>query len=220
MENKETVTNPGLWNEKAVAATVKATKMLWGKHNETIQAWLFESGFSLETLRDALLGWQVRNTRRPADTWGTHGIEKILLPEGLTIPVIREKELKRIVIFRMGHGHDGDYHTVEGSAPAPLILTGATPRTVLVARELDALLLHQELKKEWTVVATGNLPTAALDDTLKQAEELRLIAMDNDAKSLAPWQPQASQTHTLKTKSLITLARSGNLAQCLASLFE
>jgi len=219
METPEkTVTNPGLWNEKAVAATIKASKMLWGKHNEAIQAWLFESGFSLETLREALLGWQVRNTRRPADTWGTEGVDKILLPEGLTIPVIREKELKRVVIFRMGHGHDGEYHTVEGSAPVPLVLTGSTPHTALVRRELDALLLHQELKKEWSVVATGDLPASALEGPLKGADSLRPIAMDNDAEALAPW--LTSSARPLAGTSLVDLARQGTLAEGLASVFN
>ncbi|SCY33487.1 hypothetical protein [Desulfoluna spongiiphila] len=219
METPEkTVTNPGLWNEKAVAATIKATKMLWGKHNETIQAWLYESGFSLETLREALLGWQVRNTRRPADSWGTEGVDKILLPEGITIPVIRDKELKRVVIFRMGHGHDGEYHTVEGSAPVPLVLTGSTPRTAIVRRELDALLLHQELKKEWTVVATGDLPPAALEDALNGADSLCPVALNNDTQALAPW--ITPSTCPLAGTSLVDLARQGALAQGLASVFK
>lgn len=220
MENTEKTINPELWKDKAVAAAVKAEKMLWGKHNESIQAWMYEAGFSLATMRDAFLGWQVRNTLRPAESWGVEGIDKIRLPEGITIPVIQDKILKRLVIFRMGHSHDGHYHTVEGSAPVPLILEGTTKRTALVTRELDALLLHQELGKEWTVAATGVLPTSALDDTLAQAEEVRLIAMRGDADRLAPWQPDTTQTHTLESESLISLARAGTLAETLAALFK
>jgi len=220
MENTEKTINPELWKDKAVAAAVKAEKMLWGKHNESIQAWMYEAGFSLATMREALLGWQVRNTLRPAESWGVEGIDKIRLPEGIIIPVIREKILKRLVIFRMGHSHDGHYHTVEGSAPVPLVLHGTTKRTALVTRELDAILLHQELGKEWTVAATGLLPTSALDDTLAQADEVRLIAMRGDAERLAPWQPDATQTHTLESDSLVSLARAGALSETLASLFK
>ena len=219
MENTEKTINPELWKDKAVAAAVKAEKMLWGKHNESIQAWMYEAGFSLATMREALLGWQVRNTLRPAESWGVEGIDKIRLPEGIIIPVIREKILRRLVIFRMGPSHDGHYHTVEGSAPVPLVLHGTTKRTALVTRELDAILLHQELRKEWTVAATGLLPTSALDDTLAQADEVRLIAMRGDAERLAPWQSDATQTHTLESDSLVSLARSGDLTECLASLF-
>ncbi|VFQ44686.1 hypothetical protein [Desulfoluna butyratoxydans] len=214
----ETITDPGLWNEKAVAVTVKATKMLWGKHNESIQAWLFESGFALKTLKEAFIGWQVRNTRRPADSWGTQGVDKILLPEGLTIPVIRDKELKRVVIFRMGHGHDGEYHTVEGSDAVPLVLSGTTRRTVLVRRELDALLLHQELNNQWTVVASGDLPQGALATALQGAEELRVLAMDSDAEALAS--VEATSPVPVKGTSLVELARKGLLADTLASLFK
>lgn len=219
MENTEKTVNPEIWKDKAVAAAVKAEKMLWGKHNESIQAWMYEAGFSLATMRTALLGWQIRNTLRPAESWGVEGIDKIRLPEGITIPVIREKTLKRLVIFRMGHSHDGHYHTVEGSAPVPLVLEGTTKRTALVTRELDAILLHQELGKKWTVAATGLLPTAALDDTLTQAEEVRLIAMRGDAERLTPWQPYATQSHALECDSLVSLARAGTLAEALASLF-
>lgn len=219
MNDTQNLVNHGLWKDKAVAAIVKAEKMLWGKHNETIQAWMYESGFSLATMREALLGWQVRNTLRPAENWGVEGIDKIRLPEGIIIPVIREKILSRLVIFRMGHGHDGHYHTVEGSGPDPLVIEGKTRRTVLVTRELDALLLHQQLGKEWTVAATGILPPATLDDTLAQADEVRLILMKNDAERLAPWHAKATHTHTLEGDSLISIARSGDLTECLASLF-
>jgi hypothetical protein len=212
-------TNPGLWKDKAVAAAVKAEKMLWGKNNETIQAFMYEAGFSLATMHDALLGWQIRNTLRPAESWGIEGIDKIRIPEGITIPVIREKELKRLVVYRLGHSHDGHYHTVEGSAPVPLVLEGSTKRTALVTRELDALLLHQELKKEWTVVATGTLPPSAIEAPLAQAEELHLIALRKDEERLAPWQASAKATHTLDTDSLVTLARAGTLADTLKKLF-
>lgn len=219
MKHDARLTNPGLWNEKAIAITIKASKMLWGKHNEAIQARLFEAGFSLATLKEALLGWQVRNTRRPAESWGVEGLDKILLPEGLTIPVIREKELKRIVIYRMGHDHDGDYHTVSGSAPVPLVLAGTTPRTALVTREMDAILLHQELKKEWTVVATGDLPQQAVQGALPQADALCLIALKGDKEALTPWQPQATASHTLAAPTLLALARQGSLAEELAAIF-
>ncbi|WP_300672928.1 hypothetical protein [Desulfoluna sp.] len=219
METNETVTNPELWNEKAVAATIKAEKMLWGKHNEAIQAWLYESGFSLSTLKEALLGWQVRNTQRPAESWGLSGTDKILLPEGITLPVIEKKELKRIVIYRIGHGHDGDYHTVEGSAPTPFVLEGTTNRTALVTRELDALLLYQELGKKWTVAATGDLPPTALVDALEQAEKLCLLSMNGDEEALTPFHPKATQTHVLKAENLLALARSGTLAEHLDALF-
>ena len=207
------------WNTKAISAVIKAEKMLWGKHSETIQAWMYRAGFSLATTREAHLGWQSRNTQRPAEGWGIRGIDKIHLPEGITIPIICEKTLKRIVIFRLGHGHDGDYHTVEGSAPIPLILFGNPKRVVFIRGELDALLLHQELKGEWTVAATGGLPFSAFEETLAPADEIRLITTTNDDAQLTPWHSKATSIHPLEGESLISLAQSGTLDQSLASLF-
>lgn len=219
MQNDLTATDPDLWRTKAVASALKAEKMLWGKHNESIQAWLFESGFALATLRGALLGWQVRNALRPAKSWGVDACDTVHLPEGITIPVIRDKTLQRIAIYRMGHGHDGEYHTVEGSAPVPLILPGTTRRLAIVSGELDALLLHQELKKEWTVAATGPIPPEPLAATAAEADEIRLLALTRDGQRLTPWIPHATQTHTLNTDSLVSMARAGTLTRTIASLF-
>ena len=211
--------NTDIWIKKAISAVIKAEKMLWGKHNESIQAWMYESGFYLTTMHNAHLGWQLRNTQRPAEGWGLSTPGKIHIPEGITIPIIVEKSLQRVVIYRMGHGHDGEYHTVEGSAPVPLVLKGNPEKVALVRGELDALLLHQELKGEWTVAATGSLPTASLQATLQHAKETRLIAMEPDAELLAPWGPLATQTHTLSGESLIALARSGSLSVGLTAIF-
>ena len=211
--------NTDIWIKKAISAVIKAEKMLWGKHNESIQAWMYESGFYLTTMHNAHLGWQLRNTQRPAEGWGLSEPGKIRLPEGITIPIIVEKNLQRVVIYRMGHGHDGEYHTVEGSAPAPLILPGSPEKVALVRGELDALLLHQELKGEWTVAATGPLPPTSLGATLQHAKEIHLIAMEPDAEHLAPWQAFATQVHALDGKSLITRARSGSLMESLTPIF-
>ena len=215
----DTDTDTECWNTKAISTAIKAEKMLWGKNNEGIQAWMYESGLCLATIRSAHLGWQSRNSQRPAEGWGIQGVDKVHLPEGITIPIICERVLKRIVIFRMGHGHDGDYHTVEGSAPVPLILSGDPKRVAFIRGELDALLLHQELKGEWTVAATGGLPVSLFEGLLHEAQEARLITTTHDKTPLTPWHPTISPTAPLPGESLIALARSGALTESLASLF-
>ena len=204
-----------LWKNKAVAAAVKAEKMLWGKHNEDIQAWMYEAGFALETIRNAHLGWQVRNTMRPGKSWGLEGCEKIHLPEGITLPVIRDKRLQRLVIYRMDQGHAGQYHTVEGSARIPLALPGKKSHQILVAREMDALLLHQELKGESHILAVEDFSPQEVEPFLVKGCVTCLLLLNTP---LPLWEKEALHTLKIKADTLMELARNRTLETAISSL--
>ena len=203
------------WKNKAVGVVVKAEKMLWGKNNEEIQTRMYQLGFTLHTMRTAKLGWQVRNTKRSASGWGISHCEHVMLPEGITIPIIHDGLLKKVVIWRMGHDHDGEIHVVEGSANIPLVLPGETPDRILVKSEMDALLLHQELQEKLEVVAVGDLTPDEVAPHVDSDKRNTLLAIGG---AMDTWRDQAESCLTIDAKSLPSLAETGELEKELAKL--
>lgn len=111
-------------------------------------ALLIERGFSLETIRKFLLGWNDRDLFEELDHWGLAREEKrkVWLPMGLVIPTFCQDHLIKLKI-RRAVWHPGDtlpkYAEIIGSRKAPSLFGDCRKALVLLESELDAILLQQ-----------------------------------------------------------------------------
>ena len=166
------VVDPQLWNRKAVAFVVRCHRHLWGRHSDAPLAFVFEQGLKNAFLKELTVGWNKFPQHRSLQDWGLalqEGIPasdqpppRILLPPGLVIPCIREKQLLAVTIYRYADTLQPRSHTVAGSRPAALILDKGAAGAALVPHILDALLLFQERGDDLSVVVPHS-PETALD---------------------------------------------------------
>lgn len=95
------VSDPGVWKRKAMAFVIRAHRHLWGKNNEDPLVFLYTLGLANEFSKSIYLGWNKFSQERPASGWGLSGGKKLLLPSGIVVPHIRDKELLSVFILSM-----------------------------------------------------------------------------------------------------------------------
>lgn len=138
-----------LWLSKAIGFVTRARTEMLGKHNAEIMAFLFEYGLSNKTSEKYLLGWNRRDKLRLAESWGAEeGMGRLFFPEGIVVPYIVEKILRKITIVIPGNDSAGnENHVVDGSLPESMIIGDTLPvggRTCVIENILDGLYLLQE----------------------------------------------------------------------------
>lgn len=197
--NKAGPPNP-MWKEKAIAFVIRSQRELWGKHNEDPLVWFFQNGFKNQFVKDMLIGWNRHSKLRSAKNWGLDPLYeeagfqpgKFLLPEGLVIPCIVDKNLKKITIFKhTGSGHNKT-HVVPGSCNHSMVL-GDEKRVVAVVEDIiDGLYIHQEAEKELCVLIPHNpdeAPDKAAEKVLTNAERIQFFGKPphNKVDSYKKW---------------------------------
>ena len=186
---------PKQWTANAESLTREANKALLA--DPVKLDWLLnQRGITRQTAERFRLGWIYRNIYASRTAWGlpeemadSGKAKKLLIPSGLLIP-----GPDRLRIRRSEPGDYGKYFVLPGSGNAPLIINGhlTTDRAaaLIVESELDAILLCQELRNKFVIVATGstsNGPSEKMIEDL-QRRPFVLVSLDSDeAGGKASW---------------------------------
>jgi hypothetical protein len=191
-EPKDTMNPQEKWVEKCSSFVDYCQNQLWGDSGKNTLEWLkAERGLSNETIKMFRLGWNPQDAWRDRKAWGLQEElkengkpKKLFLPAGVIIPYISGGNLQRVRIRRQDPDIDPKerYRILSGSSMGPMIMGDNRRFFVIVESELDALLLHQEIKELAGVIALGSAqkrPDKLTDELLRRAE-LILVALDND----------------------------------------
>ena len=143
-QNMNKTDNPErpLWEQRAMAFVTRSFRQLWGKNNEDMLVELYNQGVSHPFARARLLGWNKHGQTRNPEHWGiepTDDIPPLLLPQGLVVPYIVDKRLRKITIVN-------EAETVEvcGGSREPMVLGSDARVIALVPDCMDGLFLFQE----------------------------------------------------------------------------
>ncbi len=191
-EPRDTMTPQEEWVKKCSAFVDYCQNQLWGDSGKGTLDWLkFERGLTEETIKTFRLGCNPQDPRRDRASWGLSEevkedgkLKKLWLPGGVIIPYFSDGTIQRVRIRRQDPDIDPKerYRILSGSSMGPMILGNNHKVYVIVESELDALLLHQEIKELAGVIALGSAqkrPDKLTDELLREAD-LILIALDND----------------------------------------
>lgn len=185
-----------IWKEKAVAFVIRAQRELWGKRNEDIMVWFYENGFKNQFIKDLLIGWNRHSKVRSAESWSLDqsiteaGLApgKLLFPEGLVIPYIVDKNLKKVTIFKHNSDSPDKTHVIMGSCQVSMIL-GDKKKTVAVVEDImDGLYLHQEAGEKLCVMIPHKLDTSpdpAANKLLGKAESILFCCKESSDKGIS-----------------------------------
>lgn len=120
---------------------------------------LARKNLTQETARAFQLGWISETFYDESKDWGLDG-EKMLLPAGLVIPAFLDGKLSSIKI-RLSSPHGKHrYHQVRGGQNHQLTIKGSNDTIIVVESELDAILISQETKDRYGVIALGGASNA------------------------------------------------------------
>jgi hypothetical protein len=173
-----------LWEQRAMAFVTRSFRQLWGKNNEEMLARLFNQGLSNPFARTRLLGWNKHGQARDPAPWGvapTDDSPALLLPQGLVVPYIVDKRLRKITIVGK------ETVAVLGSCQEPMVLGTDFKVIALVQDCMDGLFLFQE-KGDFLGVIIPSNPAAEepLDDAarkrLSNACTVLVFHKDSDRK--------------------------------------
>lgn len=170
-----------IWKNKAISFVVRTRQDLWGKHNEDILAWFFLEGFNNTFIRDMLLGWNKFAKNRPSKAWGlpdeclSQGIHqgKFILPPGIVIPHIVNKDLRKILIYDHLNKDSKRCVPVPGSSSDPIILGDSRTNVAVFSNIIHGLFIYQELKKDVTIIiphTSREIPDSNSCVLIRQAE--------------------------------------------------
>lgn len=138
------------WQTHAIAFLARCRGQMWGRHKEDPLSWLYDTGFSVPFAQEQFFGWNFRPMRRNAAPWlgPAHEGEKILIPQGLILPWIREETFYRLSVLMP----DGTTTSIPGSTMAPLFL-GEGTNVIITFDDGDAFRLLQEANPTTCVMA-------------------------------------------------------------------
>ncbi|MFO7911254.1 MAG: hypothetical protein R6V15_03745 [Desulfotignum sp.] len=120
------------WKQKAMAFVTRCHRHLWGKNNEDPLVFLYHQGLSHEFIRQMHLGWNKHAQQRDLTKWGLSDgegrLSRVLLPAGIVLPCIVEKNLQSVAIVPMHSNYPpglvpGSRHDIilgDGSQPPVL----------------------------------------------------------------------------------------------------
>lgn len=135
------------------------------KNRDKIRWLKNERGISLDTVKRHHLGWLSKDHYRTRVNWSLKEDikpngkpKKLFIPSGLIIPYLVEKPV-RIRVRRDNPGEWGRYYILPGSSSEPMVIfpqgDAVTNPMIIVESELDAILLSQELKSPYSIIALG-----------------------------------------------------------------
>jgi hypothetical protein len=151
-------------------------------------SWLeSERGLTAETVKRFKLGWLHDNHYRDRKEWGLEGEKKLFIPSGLVIPLIDSERTLRVQIRRDKPGEYGRYYVLPGSSSQPMIINQFKPcpesdPAIVTESGLDAILLNQEIRNSFTIVALGSAqirPDEELAEILSRVPFI-FVALDSD----------------------------------------
>jgi len=167
-----------IWKKKAVAFVTRSHRHLWGKNNEEPLAFLFLNGLENQSAKDMMIGWNKFGQERPKEKWGlvSHLNEKFLLPSGIVIPYITNKELISVFIIPMLETRFNKISVIPGSQSMIMVLNDINNQNqsiVIVRNIMDGLYLYQETKNTTSIIICPNLDAGSdtgykmIDDSIK-----------------------------------------------------
>jgi hypothetical protein len=133
------------WKQKAMAFVTRTHRHLWGKNNEDPLVFLYRQGLTHAFIRQMHLGWNKHGQHRDLSKWGItafHGqpdLCRILLPAGIVLPHIVEKNLLAVIILPMD---DGSLPWLMPGSCRDIVLGPPVPSPPIVYEDLFAGLRH------------------------------------------------------------------------------
>jgi len=188
-EPRESIPPADKWQEKARLFLNYTQKNLRSDSCADVREWLHTArGLSDNTVRDAQLGFNIKDFYYDRDLWGldpqinekTDKYKKLWLPAGLVIPCFFGEKIVRLRI-RTGK-KEQPYHFVSGGDSRCMILEKDKAVCIVVESELDALLINQEAGDLVNTIALGNAqirPDTETHELLWKAEMI-LCSLDYD----------------------------------------
>lgn len=149
--------------------------------------------FTESTIVKAGFGWNPDDQYLSRKTWGLPDHEdqdkprKLLIPEGLIIPITNNSQIHGLKVRRPTS--EPRYHLVAGSTREPLIAGRNCKVLFIVESELDAVLIEQEAGDLCIAVGMGSCtcrPGKELASMISQAK-LVFVALDGDEYGAANW---------------------------------
>ena len=145
---KNSVKDPDLWKQKAMAFVTRSHRHLWGKNNEDPQIFLYRQNLTNQFVKNMHLGWNKHGQERTMEKWGLERLApenqpgKLFLPPGIVVPYIVEKKLVSVFI----HPLDPSGHTflVPGSSESSLLLGDPKTTVKTIDGLFEGLRLFQE----------------------------------------------------------------------------
>ena len=196
---REAKTPRDLWQNKAKAFLDQSQHDLWADTGKATRQWLHDRGLNDKTIKQARLGWNLRDVYQTRESWGLPTViskktgkpKKLWTPKGLVIPYIIDGQIIRVRI-RRPDTEDGDpYILLPGVDTRPMALGIGHKTVVIVESELDGLLIQQKAGVIIGVVALGSAqarPDKETHEVLNKAETI-LVALDTDqAGAKESWQ--------------------------------
>jgi len=186
-----------LWRKKAGAFLRETIEVLWSSSGRESRRWLQKcKGLQDITVREAKIGFNATETYRKRELWGLEQSinekngkpRKIWLPAGIVIPCFHDGNLVRLRIRRLNEERSGRYIIVSGSNMRAMVFSPDKSVQCIVESELDALLLHQEVRNLTGIVSIGSAnarPDKETDKILRRSR-LILLSLDYDVKSGNP----------------------------------
>ncbi len=102
------VIDSGAWKQKAMAFVTRCHRHLWGKNNEDPLVFLYHQGLTHDFIRRMHLGWNKHAQQRDLTKWGlpdaADDLSRFLLPAGIVLPCIKDKNLQSVAILPMKSG--------------------------------------------------------------------------------------------------------------------
>jgi len=183
---------PDLWISKAERLVDYAHHSLLD--SPVIMDWLkTHRGLSAETVKRNRIGWLDRNHFCERRSWGLPTVigkngqpKKLFVPSGLIIPSFEQNKIIRIRIRRNDPGDFGRYYVLPGSNMAPMILGELKPwpnadPAIIVESELDAMLMFQEIKSRYVIIALGSATVKPDDELASQLKAALYVIVSLDA---------------------------------------
>ncbi len=197
------MTNSDIWKKKAIAFVTRSHRHLWGKNNEDPLAFLFLKGLENQFAKDMVLGWNKFGQERPKENWGIKdGLTsneslscgslskgKFLLPSGIVIPYIINKELISIFIISLNINETDKTILVPGSQSNRMILNENDEDPfhpiVLVSNILDGLYLYQETQEKACIIICPNIDdNTGTDKSMELPEDKPTIDLISKSKHI------------------------------------
>ncbi len=173
-----------LWIKKAQAFVTRSHRHLWGKNNEGPQAFLFIHGLKNSFVKQQIIGWNKFGQERPAQNWGGKTAigsnEKLFLPSGIVVPLIKKKQLQSVFIHPYKETPQITKTTIlPGSLSPTLVLGENKDKIILLQNLIDGLFLFQEQSLNTCVMIHPDMDIPLdpnLKITIKKAKQIVICA--------------------------------------------
>jgi len=216
------------WHERGFTFVVECRKSL--ESNPEMQSLLQRIGFTRKSIERAWLGINTVEKIDDRPLWGLKekkeqggGSVLLTLPPGLIVPRFREARLSRIEICRTDFAesiHPQKSVMIEGSEEAPRAFPAASAGEdtpwIVVATEIEALLLEQEAGDACSVIALKNAkekPPKEAEKAIKDAPVILVVFPEKgmDDAEVKKWQAAYPNARGIELPHGINILEAGRM---------